>query len=177
MLEHIPIALLKAIFPITETPHHRTQSMEVLCLGLGRTGTDSLRAALHEVGFKNVHHGFYLAEHPEDSLHWYRLALAKYVHKDMSFLNTTEFDKVLGDCTAVTDLPSATFAIELLRAYPEAKVVLNRRDDLDAWYQSQLQTIDRMYKPWGEWTRLWFDSETFWISRAASVSSSSSKPN
>lgn len=167
MLEHVPTPVLKALFPIKETPHKRTQPMQVLCLGLGRTGTDSLRTALSDLGYENVNHGFYVAEHVEDAPQWYRLAMAKYKDHNEAYLNVTEFEKVLGKCTAVTDLPSAAFAVELLRAYPDAKVVLNRRDDVEAWYQSQLHTIDKLYKSWSDRTRLWFDSETFWMPRMA----------
>lgn len=46
-----------------------------------------------------------------------------------------DWDKLLGHCHAVTDVPSFCFAPELIEAYPEAKVVLTARDP-DAWLKS-----------------------------------------
>lgn len=90
---------------------------------------------------------------------------SKFKYHDEAMLNRTEFDKVIGDCEAVTDLPAAAFGVELLRAYPDVKVVLNRRKDVDAWYDSQKNTIDRLYKDWPSWLQQWFDAEIFWIVR------------
>jgi hypothetical protein len=42
---------------------------------------------------------------------------------------------------AVTDTPCNVFAEELLAAYPEAKVVLSVRDNVDVWYASYLNAI------------------------------------
>lgn len=41
---------------------------------------------------------------------------------------------------AVTDVPCTAFWEELMDAYPEAKVVLNVRDNADAWYKSFMAT-------------------------------------
>lgn len=44
-----------------------------------------------------------------------------------------DFDPLIGHSVAVTDAVASVFAAELIVAYPEAKVVLNYRRDLDAW--------------------------------------------
>lgn len=44
-----------------------------------------------------------------------------------------DFDPLIGHSVAVTDAAASVFAAELIAAYPEAKVVLNYRKDLDAW--------------------------------------------
>lgn len=44
-----------------------------------------------------------------------------------------DFDPLIGHSVAVTDAVASVFAAELIAAYPEAKVVLNYRRDLDAW--------------------------------------------
>jgi hypothetical protein len=58
--------------------------------------------------------------------------------------NTTftqeDFDAVMGHSTAVTDAAGSVFAAELIEAYPNAKVVLNYRKDLDAWHRSASET-------------------------------------
>ena len=165
MLEYISISILKLLYPIKEPNLSRDRPLQVLALGLGRTGTDSLRNALYELGYKEIHHGFRVAMAPGEAVQWCRLAKAKFFSRDQGYLTRPQFDKVLGDCEGVTDLASAAFAVELLRAYPEAKVVLNRRRDLEEWHASQSKTIDRLYRTWPEWTRQWIESKTFWLSR------------
>ena len=168
VVDYIPIPILELLFPIAEPQRVRDRPLQVLCLGLGRTGTDSLRSALQDLGYSEVHHGFHLIDPANvgECVQWYRLALAKFRQPtNPAFLNRQEFDKVLGNCEAVTDMPSASFAPELLRAYPEAKVILNKRSDIDAWYESQRNTIDLIFRDWPTWSRQWFESEVFWIAR------------
>jgi hypothetical protein len=38
-------------------------------------------------------------------------------------------------------MPCASFAAELVAAYPDAMIILNRRSDVDAWYKSFNATI------------------------------------
>lgn len=52
-----------------------------------------------------------------------------------------EFDKLLGHCQAVSDIPAVVFSEELIRAYPDAKVILTLRD-MDSWYESNLKTTN-----------------------------------
>ena len=63
---------------------------------------------------------------------------------------------------ATTDIPGATFASELIRAYPHAKVIVNKREDAEAWYQSILKTFGTQ-SPFGSWSIALFDSELFWL--------------
>lgn len=55
-----------------------------------------------------------------------------------------DFDQLLGHCQAVSDLPAVVFSEELIRAYPDAKVVLTLRD-VDAWYESNLKTVHAIH--------------------------------
>ncbi|KAL8707454.1 MAG: hypothetical protein Q9225_007751 [Loekoesia sp. 1 TL-2023] len=118
----------------------RIVPMRVLALGLSRTGTDSLRSALRTLGFHDVYHGWsVILENPADGSMWYEALRAKYDGVGKPY-GRPEFDKLLGHCQAVTDIPAATFAEELIKAYPEAKVVLTDRN-VDSWYDSILQTL------------------------------------
>ncbi|KAL9086976.1 MAG: hypothetical protein Q9159_003870 [Coniocarpon cinnabarinum] len=54
----------------------------------------------------------------------------------------TEWDQLLGHCQAVSDFPACAFAPELIKAYPDAKVILTNRP-VDAWYKSCIGTIRR----------------------------------
>jgi len=69
-----------------------------------------------------------------------------------------DFDAIIDHCAGISDLPGATFARELIAAYPEAKVILNTRSDMAAWYasfESTIGTFDKDPKDWG-WCKSWF---------------------
>lgn len=52
-----------------------------------------------------------------------------------------DWDRLFGHCMAITDVPSYAFAEELMDAYPEAKVILSKRDSAEAWKRSMMTTI------------------------------------
>ncbi|KAE8359238.1 hypothetical protein BDV27DRAFT_168713 [Aspergillus caelatus] len=142
----------------------RTQPMQVLAVGISRSGTESLREALHILGIKHTHHGFDTILPPSSLQATYRLLQKKYTGTP-SPLTASDFDTVLGNCVGVTDLIAAEFAPELIAAYPEAKVILNTRRDLDGWYKSMQLTMgyfDRNPVDW-DWCKSWFCAELFWI--------------
>ncbi|KAH8193979.1 hypothetical protein TruAng_011850 [Truncatella angustata] len=56
-------------------------------------------------------------------------------------LDREEFDSILGDFEGIADYPAAIFPAELIRAYPEAAVILTVRADEDAWRASMLATL------------------------------------
>lgn len=58
-------------------------------------------------------------------------------------ITSADFDAVMGHSVAVTDAAASVFAAELITAYPDAKVVLNYRKDLDAWHRSAMKTLAR----------------------------------
>nr|WFQ81638.1 hypothetical protein [Coleophoma empetri]WOZ30812.1 McfS [Coleophoma empetri] len=122
----------------------RTVPMKVLCLGLCRTGTSSLRAALFELGLDDVYHMCSVTEeNPLDSKLWKEAFDAKYEGIGKPY-GRAEFDALLGHCMATSDFPSVAFAPELIAAYPEAKIILTVRDNADVWYDSVLNTIWRV---------------------------------
>ena len=57
---------------------------------------------------------------------------------------------------------SYRFLGELIRAYPAAKVIVNKREDVEAWYQSLLNTFG-VSSPFGSWSIALFDCELFWL--------------
>lgn len=129
--------------PAPSRPH---RPLQVLCVGPSRSGTDSLRQALQQLGYAHVFHGYEtLLPHNRHQ----KPILSKLVNKkyrsgrtngDVAF-TAEEFDELLGEYDAATDMPVAMFAAELAAVYPEAKVVLNRRVDVDAWYRSVQATF------------------------------------
>lgn len=72
------------------------------------------------------------------------------------------FDKVLARCEAVTDIPAVWFSHELLAAYPDARVILNRRRDVKDWKRSFAETVLPLMQSWEYWWTSVFDAELFW---------------
>lgn len=89
--------------------------MKVLALGLPRSGTESLKQALHILGYDDVYHGFSFAEsEPAEKKAWAELGRRKWGSKgDASPITREDFDKILGRCEAVTDQPCACFPLEV----------------------------------------------------------------
>ncbi|KAH8700904.1 P-loop containing nucleoside triphosphate hydrolase protein [Talaromyces proteolyticus] len=117
----------------------RTVPMKVLALGVGRTGTASLRTALHQLGYIKTYHMMSASiENPPDCLMWLDALAAKY--DGVGKFGRREWDQLLGDCQAVCDWPACAFAKELIEAYPNAKVILTTRD-VDSWHTSTMKTV------------------------------------
>lgn len=58
-----------------------------------------------------------------------------------------EFDQLLGEYRAMCDMLALIFALELIEAYPEAKVVLVERE-IESWYKSfNTNMIQPSYNP------------------------------
>lgn len=150
--------------------------MEVLAVGPARSGTDSLKAALLQLGYQHTYHGYDIALSPQDDKAWWRLYRKKWrgngrrhhstddgTESDTGCLTAQDFDTIIGHCAAITDFDAAFFAPDLIAAYPDAKVILNIRRDHEAWYHSCLSTILAMKGDWLMWVRSFFCSELFWV--------------
>jgi hypothetical protein len=118
----------------------RQVPMKVLILGLGRTGTASMRAAMKQLGYVDTYHMMNCSiENPPDALMWMDALAAKYDGKGKPFTRD-DWDQLLGNAQAVCDWPAIAFAKELIEAYPEAKVVLTNRD-VHSWHASTMKTV------------------------------------
>ncbi len=109
------------------------------------------------LGFNRTHHMFHVSTDPEgvEVREWTRALRAKY-RRDGTFTKR-DWDRLLGDCQGCLDYPSALFAADLARLYPEAKVVLLNRDP-DRWYESMRETVAVFRTPpgfVGRAKRLW----------------------
>ncbi|KAI9741367.1 MAG: hypothetical protein M1834_003084 [Cirrosporium novae-zelandiae] len=117
----------------------REVPMKVLALGMGRTGTVSLRAALKRLGYQDTYHMMCASvENPPDCLMWSDAFAAKYDGKGE--WGREQWDQLLGHCQAVCDWPACAFAPELIEAYPEAKIIITTRD-VDSWHKSVMKTV------------------------------------
>ncbi|KAJ4424356.1 hypothetical protein N0V82_000875 [Gnomoniopsis sp. IMI 355080] len=113
---------------------------QVLSMGVIRTGSSSITEALDILGYKDVHHG--ITATPRD---WPIIndacdatfpSLATYTGKPFT---KADWDLLFGRCEAITDMGSF-FALELIKAYPNAKVIIVERD-IENWYTSLEQAI------------------------------------
>ncbi|RYP44053.1 hypothetical protein DL768_009447 [Monosporascus sp. mg162] len=76
-----------------------------------------------------------------DAEMWLEGILAKYdPAPNQKPFGRDEFDKLLGHCEAVCDMPANIFGEELIEAYPDAKVVLVERH-IESWYKSFNESV------------------------------------
>ncbi|KAI7371820.1 hypothetical protein KC354_g316 [Hortaea werneckii] len=135
----------------------RTVVLQVLCLGYSRTGTLSMHRALSLLGYPNPYHFSSILDNVLDCDLWMRALQAKFygrgqagtgadadavpIHEDKRF-----WDGLLGHVSAVTDSPANLFGEELVRLYPEAKVVLVDRG-VESWFESWTAFCENAYDP------------------------------
>ncbi|MEM9779663.1 MAG: sulfotransferase family protein [Pseudomonadota bacterium] len=105
--------------------------LQILGAGMGRTGTDSLRNGLIQLGFDPCHHMFVLREDARHVPPWLAVARGEAA---------PDWDGLLEGFQAQLDWPGAFYWRELSQHFPEAKVILTLRD-AQSWYKSLASTI------------------------------------
>lgn len=141
---------------IDRRTYTRQVPMQVLALGFSRTGTASMCAALHVLGYP-TYHFFRIFTSVRDADMWAEAYEAKYFGGDAT-LDRSFFDKLLGHVSAVTDAPAIGFARELIAAYPEAKVILWERDE-QTWLESFEEGVISTYKSRVAQLLAWLDPQ------------------
>jgi hypothetical protein len=109
-------------------------TLRVIGAGYGRTGTASLKLALERLGFGPCHHMSEVLPSPDRVALWTRIGEGA-AREDPSLLDTA-FDGY----ESTVDWPSCTHWRELMNHYPDAKVILSRRD-AGKWFESVNATI------------------------------------
>jgi hypothetical protein len=104
--------------------------LEIIGPGFGRTGTNSLKIALEHLGFGPCHHMFEVRDRPELLPDWEAAARGEHV----------DWDKTFRGYRAQVDWPGARYWRELIRHFPDAKVILTIRDP-NEWFDSVQATI------------------------------------
>ena len=143
-----------------------TKPMPVIAVGLSRSGTESLQTALIKLGYDYTYHGFdMLFDMPSYNQAWTTLCKKKfYSPTGDCHITAAEFDKILGHAIAICDVPASLFAAELIEAYPDAKIILNRQRDLDAWHRSIIRNVVvEIGESRLKWTMTWFSAHMFWV--------------
>jgi hypothetical protein len=104
--------------------------LKVIGAGLGRTGTLTLKTALEMLGFGPCHHMVEVLAHPEQVPLWNK------AYDGEPF----DWEEIYAPYQATVDWPGAHFYAQLAERYPDAKVILSKRD-AERWYESMSETI------------------------------------
>jgi len=110
-------------------------SVKVIGAGFGKTGTSSIKAALEELGFGPCYHMSEMKKNPDHGKVWRAAVRGEPV----------DWGEMLKGYEATTDWPWCTYYKELMRAFPDAKVLLSVRDP-EEWYESTITTLYSIYK-------------------------------
>ncbi|HZB48490.1 MAG TPA: sulfotransferase [Mycobacteriales bacterium] len=108
--------------------------MRVIGVGVGRTGTLSLKAALERLGYGPCFHGRHVLDHPDRLPLWQAAAAGEPV----------DWRALFDGYESSVDWPGAAFWRPLVEAFPAAKVILTVRG-AQGWYDSVGNTIYRMF--------------------------------
>ena len=105
-------------------------TLKVIGAGYGRTGTLSLKTALEELGFGPCHHMEDVVKSPSRTRMWEKIVAGE----------APTWDKAFAGYQATVDWPGCNYYLELMAAYPNAKVILSVRDP-QRWHDSAYNTI------------------------------------
>jgi hypothetical protein len=104
--------------------------LEVIGAGFGRTGTNSLKLALEQLGFGPCHHMFEVRDNPEQLPAWVAASNGE----------TVDWHQIFRGYRSQVDWPGARYWQELSETFPDAKVILSVRDP-NSWFDSLQATI------------------------------------
>ena len=113
-------------------------TLRVIGAGLGRTGTMSLKFALEHIGYGPCYHMIDVWAALPDSLALWEAAAR----------GEPDWDAIFSGYAATVDYPGCTFWRELVAKYPDAKVILSKRNP-DSWFDSVSTTIFGPYSRQG----------------------------
>ena len=109
-------------------------ALKVIGSGLGRTGTMSTKLALEQLGLR-CHHMVEVFMHPQSVPLWIDAGNGK-----------PDWDAIFDGYEAMVDHPGCAYFEELMRHYPDAKVLHTVRDP-DKWFDSTQATIFNPDRP------------------------------
>lgn len=135
----------------------RGDKLQVIGAGFGRSGTTSLRKALHMLGYDPCYHMQTAMTHYSHMQFWVRARAGEPV----------DYQQFFRSYQAVVDWPACEFYKELMAAFPQAKVVLNVRDP-EQWYDSVIDTlwvIQRVLPWWFPKVMRQMHDDVIWQSR------------
>jgi hypothetical protein len=106
-------------------------ALKIVGVGLGRTGTNSLKLALEQLLGGPCYHMFELIAHPQSVPIWEAAVRGDDV----------DWSSLFDGYAATVDWPGCAFWRDLVAANPDAPVLLSTRDTAQTWWASMEQTI------------------------------------
>jgi sulfotransferase family protein len=106
-------------------------ALKIVGVGLGRTGTNSLKLALEQLLGGPCYHMFELIAHPQNVPIWEAAVRGDDV----------DWGSLFDGYAATVDWPGCAFWRDLVAANPDAPVLLSTRDSAQTWWASMEQTI------------------------------------
>lgn len=135
----------------TKSKFDPNDNLEVVSLGLPRTGTTSLYAALESLGFGPCHQGidlFRSTARNEAFIDFWARALDGRWRPGDPKLNARLHELMQG-YRSVTDMPIFSLPDEVYAAYPDAKYILTvRPGGGDAWFKSMQPLMWHFMRDW-----------------------------
>jgi Sulfotransferase domain len=110
-----------------------SEGLQVIGVGLHRTGSMSVKAALERLGFGPCYHGLEALRRGRDGDHWLAAAEAG---------GDVDWSVIFDGYRSTLDWPTIYFWEQLIAAYPDAKVLLTARDP-ETWWDSHVQMFQR----------------------------------
>jgi hypothetical protein len=107
-------------------------SIKIIGAGLPRTGTNTLKQCLEQLGHKHVYHMKELLVHPEKLHYW----------KTLDETGDTDWAGLYEGYDGTVDFPGYPWYKEHMKKYPDAKVIMTVRD-FESWYKSVDSTVFR----------------------------------
>ena len=110
--------------------------MKLICIGMHRTGTLSVKVALEELGFGPVYHGYELAGRPEQASLW---------QEAIDTGGRIDWSRIFGEYQVIMDWPMLGFWEQVTAFYPDAKVLLTVRDS-ESWFDSHAALLGTIFE-------------------------------
>lgn len=104
--------------------------IKIIGAGFGRTGTSSLKDALDRLGVTPCYHMRDVMEKSEHIRLWH----------DAAIHNQGDWATIFQGYLSTVDWPGTFFYKDLMKQYPDAKVILTVRNP-ESWYRSTYETI------------------------------------
>jgi len=115
-------------------------TLRVVGVGLGRTGTNSLKLALERLLGGPCHHMIEVIKNPEQQMPLWKAAVA----------GAPDWPAIFAGYVATVDWPATAFWRPLIDVYPDALVLLSKRESADAWWKSARSTIFSVFNDGAE---------------------------
>ena len=129
-----------------------SEGLQVIGLGMHRTGSMSVKAALERLGFGPCYHGMEALRQSADGGHW----LAAYEAGGQ-----VDWSLIFDGYRAAMDWPTLHFWEQLATAYPDAKILLTDRDP-ERWWDSHVE----MFQTGAGFERELTDEERQWAEQS-----------